>query len=202
MRVALLGAPGQLGSDLTLALAEHDVAPFGHDDFDIRETAGARARLTACRPDLIINTTAFHKVELCEDDPETAFAVNAIAPNRLAKISRDLGARFVHISTDYVYGGTDARPLDEFVPSAPVQVYGASKAAGESLVLLADPEALVVRSSGLYGVAGASGKGGNFIQTVVRLAREKGEMRIVNDQVLSPTSTADLAAAILKLVEL
>jgi dTDP-4-dehydrorhamnose reductase len=140
-------------------------------------------------------------VELCEEDPDTAFAVNATAPAHLAKLARELGAFFVHLSTDYVYGGTDVRPLTELVPPAPIQVYGATKAAGELLVRLADPEALIIRSSGLYGVAGARGKGGNFIETVIRLAHEKGEMRIVNDQILSPTHTADLAGAIVSLLE-
>lgn len=201
MRVALLGASGQLGTDLRAALVGHEVVAFGHGDFDVRAAARARERLVACRPDAIVNTTAFHKVELCEEDPETAYAVNAIAPQRLAKVARELGARFVHLSTDYVYGGTGVRPLSEVVPPAPVQVYGTSKAAGEWLILLADPDALIVRSSGLYGVAGASGKGGNFIQTVIRLAREQGQLRIVHDQYLSPTYTADLAGAIVRLIE-
>ena len=201
MRVALLGARGQLGTDLRAALSGHDVVAFVHDDFDIRDIARARERLTASRPDVIVNTTAFHKVEQCEEDPDTSFAVNASAPQGLAKLARELGAPFVHLSTDYVYGRNEVRPLTESVPPAPVQVYGATKAAGEWLILLAHPGALIVRSSGLYGVAGASGKGGNFIQTVIRLAREKGQMRIVYDQYLSPTYTADLAIAIVQLIE-
>lgn len=201
MRVAVLGAYGQLGTDLRHALSAHDVVPFGHGDFDVRDSATAARKLSETRPDVIVNATAFHKVELCEEDPDAAFAVNATAPARLARLARELGARFAHMSTDYVYGGDSTRPLTEDVPPAPVQVYGASKAAGERLVQLAYPEALIVRSSGLYGLAGASGKGGNFIQLVLRLAREKGEMRIVNDQVLSPTYTVDLAQAIVRLLE-
>ena len=201
MRIAVLGAFGQLGTDLRATLQSQEVIPFGHTDFDVRDHVRARELLLASAPDVILNVTAFHKAEACEEDPDTAFATNATAPSRLARFARELGARFVHVSTDYVYGGSDARPLTETVPPAPVQVYGASKAVGEWLILLADPDALIVRSSGLYGVAGASGKGGNFVQTVIRLAREKGEMRIVNDQFLSPTYTADLAAAIGQLLE-
>jgi dTDP-4-dehydrorhamnose reductase len=201
VRVALLGASGQLGSDLRTALTGHDVVAFVHNDFDVRDTARAREQLTACHPDVVLNSTAFHKVELCEEDPDTAFAVNATAAQGLAKLAHELGAQFVHLSTDYVYGGTAVRPLTEAVSPAPLQVYGATKAAGEWLIQLAHPSALIVRSSGLYGVAGASGKGGNFIQTVIKLAREKGQMRIVNDQFLSPTYTADLAVAILRLIE-
>jgi dTDP-4-dehydrorhamnose reductase len=201
LRIALLGAFGQLGRDLQSALVSHEVVPLGRADFDVRDIRAARGRLTEIQPDAIVNTTAFHKVELCEEEPDTAFAVNATAPARLAGLARELSALFVHVSTDYVYGGTDVRPLTELVPPAPVQVHGASKLAGEWLVQLANPEALVVRSSGLFGVAGASGKGGNFIQTVMRLAREKGEMRIVDDQFLSPTFTPDLAGAIGTLLE-
>ena len=200
MRVALVGANGQLGSDLMRALGGHDLFPFRHADFDVRDTQAARSSLTAVRPDVVINTAAFHKVEECEVQPATAFAVNAVAAAALAAAARELGAQYVFISTDYVFGGSNVGPLTEEVPPAPLNVYGVSKVAGERLVQLAYPEALIVRSSGLYGVAGAAGKGGNFIQTVVRLAREKGEMRMVNDQRLSPTYTADLARAIADLV--
>ena len=201
MKVVVLGAFGQLGSDLRVALARQDVVALGRADFDVRDAAKARAILGEIRPDAIVNTTAFHKVEACETEPEAAFGVNAVAAASVARIARELGARLVHVSTDYVFGGTDARPLSEDVPPAPVQVYGASKAAGEWLVQLAHPDALIIRSSGLFGVVGAAGKGGNFIETVLRLAREHGEMRIVHDQVTSPTYTADLAAAIVMLLE-
>lgn len=201
MRIALLGANGQLGTDLRAALAAHELVPFTHGDFDVRDTAAARQALAAARPDVVINTTAFHKVDLCETEAESAFAVNALAPYALARLSRELGFRFVHYSTDYVYGGRDVRPLTEDVPPAPVQVYGVSKAAGEWMVLNAAPDSLVIRSSGLYGLAGASGKGGNFVMTVVRLAKEQGRMRMVNDQRTSPSYTRDLASGVTALVE-
>jgi dTDP-4-dehydrorhamnose reductase len=201
VRVALLGANGQLGSDLAGALAQHEVRGFTHAEFDVRDSAAVRTALMAFAPDMILNTTAFHKVEACEARPDEAFAVNALAPLALARLALELGARFVHFSTDYVYGGDDGRALREDVPPAPVQVYGASKAAGEWLVLQADPSALIVRSSGLFGVAGASGKGGNFVMTVVRLAKEKGTMRIVDDQHLSPSYTRDLAQGVTALID-
>ncbi len=201
MRVALLGANGQLGTDLRTALAGHDVVPFTHADFDVRDTVAMRSALLSARPDVVINTTAFHKVDLCETEPESAFAVNALAPYGLARIARELGFRLVHHSTDYVYGGRDVRPLTEDVPPAPVQVYGVSKAAGEWLVLNANLASLVIRSSGLYGVAGASGKGGNFVMTVLRLAKEKGEMRMVNDQRTVPSYTYDLARGVVAVME-
>jgi dTDP-4-dehydrorhamnose reductase len=202
LRVSLLGAGGQLGTDLRSALAHHEVIPFGHSDFDVRDAEKTRTTLTAVRPAAIVNTTAFHDLAACEADPEAAFAVNATAPAHLAGLARELGARFVHVSTDYVYGGEDrTRPLGEDVAPAPVQVHGVTKVAGERLIQLANSDALIVRSSGLYGVAGPSGKGTNFIERVLRLAREKGEMRIVSDQILSPTYTADLAEGIVTLLE-
>jgi dTDP-4-dehydrorhamnose reductase len=201
VRVALLGANGQLGSDLARALADQDVVPLTRADLDVRDAGHMQAVLGDLGADVVINTTAFHRVEACEQQPDEAFAVNALAPRALARLSCQAGFRFVHVSTDYVFGGSQTRPLTEAVPPAPVQVYGASKAAGEWLVLQANPEALVVRSSGLFGVAGASGKGGNFIETVLRLAREKGTMKIVNDQTLSPTFTRDLAGGIVALIE-
>lgn len=201
MKVAILGANGQLGSDLRAAFADLEVIPFTRSELDVRDAAAARTALAKQRPGVVINCTALHKLEDCEQQPDLAFAVNATAPAHLAAVAGELGARFVHISTDYVYGGSATRPLTEDVPPAPLQVYGVSKVAGEWLVQLANPEALIVRSSGLFGIAGASGKGGNFIQSVLRWARERGEMRIVNDQILSPTYTPDLARAIRKLIE-
>lgn len=201
MRVAILGANGQLGTDLRVALASHQVLPYTRADFDVRDSTAVRAILAAARPDVVINTTAFHKVDLCETEADTAFAVNALAPYALSRLSRELGFKLVHYSTDYVYGGTEVKPLTEDVPPAPLQVYGASKAAGEWLVLNTNPDALVIRSSGLYGVTGAGGKGGNFVTTVLRLAQEQGRMRIVNDQRTVPSFTQDLARGVVELIE-
>jgi dTDP-4-dehydrorhamnose reductase len=201
LRVAILGSRGQLGSDLTAAFQDAEVVALKRSDFDVRDVDAARRTLASHRPAVVINTTAFHKVEECEKQAEAAFAVNAIAAAELAAATAEIGARFVHVSTDYVFGGSSTRPLTEDVPPAPLQTYGVTKAAGEWMIRLANPDALVVRASGLYGAAGASGKGGNFIETVLRLARERGEMKIVTDQVLSPTYTHDLARALRRLVE-
>ena len=149
---------------------------------------------------MIVNTAAFHKVEACEDDVDQAFAVNCIAVRNLARVADQLGAYLVHISTDYVFDGEGTTPYTEDSPPNPINVYGASKAAGEFFVRNSCRQHLIVRSSGLFGLAGSSGKGGNFIQTMLRLGRERGVVSVVTDQVLSPTSTADLAQMVWRLI--
>ena len=145
----------------------------------------------------------FLRVDDCEDAADRAFQVNAVAPGNLARICRDLSALLVHISTDYVFGAdhSHSTPYGETDLPGPVNVYGTSKLAGEYLVRQGCDRSLVVRTTGLYGVAGSSGKGGNFVETMLRLAGEGKPIRVVDDQRLAPTYTPDLASAILDLVE-
>jgi dTDP-4-dehydrorhamnose reductase len=129
--------------------------------------------------------------------------VNALGARNVAVVAQELGARLVHISTDYVFGGEAelrTTPYTEFDTPIPLSIYGKSKLAGENFVRYLCQKHFVIRSSGLFGVAGASGKGGNFIETMLRLARERDELRVVNDQILSPTYTKDLARKIGQLV--
>jgi dTDP-4-dehydrorhamnose reductase len=153
------------------------------------------------RPQIVINTAAFHKVDVVEGDPARAFAINAIGPRNLALICRELDAVLVQLSTDYVFSGRLQRPHREEDPVDPLNVYGVSKAAGEMLVRYLWPRHHVVRSSGLYGVAGSSGKGGNFVELMLRLAAEARPIRVVDDQVLTPTSTRALAGQLVALVD-
>ena len=120
----------------------------------------------------------------------------------VARICADKGARLIHISTDYVFGGdlSRRRPLEECDPIAPVNVYGASKAMGETLARLASDDVVVLRTASLFGVVGASGKGGNFIETMIRVARERGSLRVVDDQIMSPTASADVAGVVLRML--
>jgi dTDP-4-dehydrorhamnose reductase len=194
-RVLVLGAPGQLGSDCVEAFAADAAVGLGHDDLDITDTGAVRATLERLRPDVVVNTAAFHNVPKCETTPDLAFAANAIAPLELARACTDLGARLVHVSTDYVFDGAKRAPYVEDDRPAPLNVYGISKVAGEHGVL-ADGRHQVVRSSGLYGLRPCRAKGGNFIDTMFRVAAEKPEVRVVDDEVLTPTFTADLAAQI------
>lgn len=202
-RVAVIGANGQLGHDLVRAAdgARWEVGTFVRADFDVTDHAAAAAALEAFRPDVVIDLAAFHKMEACEDDPGTTFAVNATAAHHLARLTARLGAAFVFPSSDYVFAGDRPTPRVETDPCAPVSIYGLSKRAGERLALANNPRAYVFRVSGLYGVAGPSGKGTNFVDLMLRLGREGKPVRVVDDQVLTPTSTAELARRMWQVLE-
>lgn len=203
MSIAIIGANGQLGSDLSEVFGSGNgqLIRLTRSDFDLRDHKLVADELDSLRPDVIINTAAFHKVEACEDDPEAALAVNCLAVRNLAMTAQRIGACLVHISTDYVFDGRASAPYKEDAQPNPVNTYGLSKLAGEFFVRNWCADHLLIRTSGLYGVAGSSGKGGNFVQTMLRLGREKGSVSVVNDQTLSPTFTADLAKMIRLLVE-
>jgi dTDP-4-dehydrorhamnose reductase len=189
----VLGAPGQLGGDCVEAFADHDVVGLGHDDLELADADAVRAALERLAPQVVVNTAAFHNVPKCEASPADAFAINAVAVVHLARACSAVGARLVHVSTDYVFDGAKRAPYVETDRPNPLNVYGTSKLAGEHAAL-ADGRHQVVRTSGLYGLRTCRAKGGNFIDTMYRLAAEKPEVRVVDDEVLTPTFTADLAA--------
>jgi dTDP-4-dehydrorhamnose reductase len=201
MRLLVLGPNGQLGSDLMAAAAAAGVraAGAGRDAVDVADPAALRAFLAAADFDALVNCTSYHRTDEVESAAGLAMAVNAHAPALMAEACAARGARFVHISTDYVFGGDAARrtPLTEADPTAPVNVYGLSKQFGETLAALAGGDVTVFRVASLFGVRGASGKGGNFVETMIRFGREKGALKVVDDQVMSPTATAFVADAIL-----
>lgn len=202
MRLLVFGGWGQLGSDLALAAdGRHDLVRPRHAEVDVTDPTAVAAAVEAARPDVVIDAAAFHKVELCETHPEQAFAVNAVAPFHVARAARAAGARTVFISTDYVFDGSTADGYREDDPVGPLNVYGISKVAGEAAVRLADPNALVVRGSGLFGHAGSAGKGGNFVDNMLAKARAGEALSIVDDQRLAPTATRDMAERILLFLE-
>ncbi len=204
MRVLITGANGQLGSDLVEALKSHDLAPLTHADADITDLKAIEAACINYRPDVIINTAAYVRVDDCEANPDLAFKVNALGARNLAVVAEELGAKLVHLSTDYVFGGEPAKrgtPYTEFDTPVPPNVYGRSKLAGEDFVRHLCRRYFIVRASGLFGVAGSSGKGGNFVETMLKLAKERDRLTVVNDQVFSPTYTPDLAAKIARLLD-
>jgi dTDP-4-dehydrorhamnose reductase len=202
-RIVLVGASGQLGTDLRRNLPAAALVPLTRADLDITDPDATERVLAEHRPAWVVNTAAFHRVDDIETkDRVRAFAVNEVAVGLLARACSRRGARLLHLSTDYVFGGGGPGPYAEDAPPAPLNVYGSSKLAGERLVEAASPDHVVVRSSGLYGVAGSAGKGGNFVETMVRLAREGRTIRVVDDQVSTPTYTADLADAIAGLLAL
>ncbi len=199
MKVAVTGANGQLGTDLCRTLHNFDVVPFTHADIEIADMASVREAMLKHKPAIIINTAAYVRVDDCEDEKDKAFQVNALGARNVAVVAQELGARLVHISTDYIFGGEAkprTTPYTEFDTPVPLSVYGKSKLAGETLVRHLCHRHFIARASGLFGVAGSSGKGGNFIEAMLRLARERDELKVVNDQVFSPTYTSDLAQKI------
>jgi len=203
VKVAVIGANGQLGTDLCQALHNFNVIPLTHADIEIADMASVREALLKHKPAVIINTAAYVRVDDCEDEKDKAFSVNALGARNVAAVAQELGARLVHLSTDYVFGGeAEPRtiPYTEFDTPIPLSIYGRSKLAGENLVRHLCLRHFIVRSSGLFGVAGSSGKGGNFIETMLKLARERDELKVVNDQVFSPTYTRDLAREIAQLL--
>jgi dTDP-4-dehydrorhamnose reductase len=197
----LIGADGQLGSELAVLLAGPDLHAVTHADLEITDTAAVDACLGRLAPDVVVNTAAFHAVDRCEDEPGTAFAVNALAVRHLARRARDRGHLLVHFSTDYVFDGRAARPYREDDVPVPLSAYATSKLAGECFVRALAPRHLVVRSAGLFGGAGSRGKGGNFVESILRRARAGEPLRVVADQVTAPTYTRDLAATVAALIE-
>ena len=198
-RVVVIGSRGQLGSDLVRELEEPDrVLPLSHQDLEICDHVRTREVLTRLRPDAVINTAAYHRVDACEDHESRAFETNADAVLNLGRICNDLDALLVHVSTDYVFGGDGGRtsPYAEDDPPSPLNLYGASKLAGENLLREECRRHLIVRTSGLYGLAGER----NFVAIMLRLAGTGRPIRVVDDQRLGPTFTGHLARKMVQLL--
>jgi dTDP-4-dehydrorhamnose reductase len=200
MKITLLGANGQLGRDLQPALQAYDVIPLTRNEVDVTDSVRTRELLMDLRPNVILNTTAYHRVDDCESQPELAFSVNALAVLNLLRIANDLDAVLVHISTDYVFDGNAQKPYTEESQPFPLSVYANSKLAGEFLVRGMSKKCFLIRSCGLYGVAGSHGKGGNFVETMIAKAKRGESIRVVNDQVTTPTYTGDLAHQIARML--
>jgi dTDP-4-dehydrorhamnose reductase len=200
MRIALIGADGQLGTDLHKTLAGEKVFPLFYPAFDITQPAPARDRLASLAPEVVINTAAYHRVDECEDNPEQALAVNALAVRSLARVCRDLGCALVHFSTDYVFDGEQRKPYIEVDLPNPLMVYGVSKLAGEFFVRNTLERHFVIRTCGLYGEAGCLEKGGHFVDMILKRESRGLPLRVVSDQRVTPTSTVELAGAVAELM--
>src|SRR5262249_32220126 len=155
-----------------------EVAALTHADIEVCDPASVRRVLDHWQPQVVVNTAAFHKVDVCEDEVEKSFAVNAYAVRDLARCCAERDCTLVHLSTASVFGGARRTPHIETDAPHPVNVYGASKVAGEQFIRYTCPRHFIVRVSGLYGVAGSSGKGGNFVELMVRLAKEGKPIRV------------------------
>lgn len=197
MRILITGSSGQLGSDLAPLLVNsgHDVTGYGSASLDVTDKAKVSEAVREARPEVIINCAAYTKVDLAEKERERAFSVNGAGVGNLAGAAADSGARLIHVSTDFIFDGAKGLPYVETDAANPLGVYGASKLEGERAAARLK-EHVIVRTSWLYGVAG-----NNFVKTVLKYAAEREELRVVYDQVGSPTWTGDLAGAISAIVE-
>lgn len=200
MKIMILGAGGQLGSELVNILQDDILIPLTHMDIEMTDEQQVNNILSSNMPDIVINTAAYHRVDDCEDNVELSFAVNSYAVRTIARICNDLGITFVHFSTDYVFGGEKKTPYVEDDCPNPHSVYAVSKLAGEFFVRNICSRYYVIRTCGLYGAKGVSGKGGNFIETMIRLANGKKPLNVVSDQIVTPTYARELAAKVSQLI--
>jgi dTDP-4-dehydrorhamnose reductase len=202
VRVIVIGSAGQLGSDLVAAFREDraDVIPLTRKELDITQPSALRTALAQYRPEVIVNCSVYHPVDDCETRPDLSFAVNATAVRELGLAARECGAAVVHFSSDYVFDGELGRPYREEDSPNPRSVFGVSKVAGEQLLRTVLPRHFIVRTSGLYGVAGSRVKKGNFVETMLRLGGRDGHVQVVDDLRMAQTYTGNLAKQTLALI--
>ncbi|HEY6377499.1 MAG TPA: dTDP-4-dehydrorhamnose reductase [Edaphobacter sp.] len=202
MKIAVVGADGQLGSDLATAFTANgdEVRALTHSHIEIADLNSVACVLEEIQPNVIVNTAAMHHVENCEREPTQAFAVNGLGPKNLALMARNLGAVLMHVSTDYVFDGNKASPYTEDDSPRPLNTYGITKLAGEHFIRSNTERYFVVRTSGLYGRNPCRAKGGlNFIELMLKLAKERGEVSVVDSEIVSPTFTTELAEQLVQL---
>jgi dTDP-4-dehydrorhamnose reductase len=202
MRVIVVGADGQLGTDLCKSLKHTDLIPLIQKDIEISDIDSVLESCRKYKPDVIINTASYIRVDDCEENIDLAYQINAMGARNLAVAAQECGAVLAHLSTDYVFGGDEKRdrPYNEFDAPLPINAYGFSKLAGERFIEHLCSKYFIIRTSVLYGTSPCIGKGTNFVDTVLRLSAGKTDLSMVSDQVLSTTYTLDLAAQIVRLI--
>jgi dTDP-4-dehydrorhamnose reductase len=198
MSILIVGARGMLGSDL-METINHTLQVIGVDieECDITDQKATRDTLVRMKPSWVINAAAYTQVDQCETDSEKAYKVNAEGVSNLALACKEINTKLLHVSTDYVFDGKTKKPYREENPVNPLSVYGNSKCRGETAVQDLLDDFIIVRTGSLYGKRGV-----NFVNTIVKMAQERDELRVVNDQWMSPTCTVDLSEAIATLVQL
>jgi dTDP-4-dehydrorhamnose reductase len=202
-KILIIGSNGQLGSDLCEVLKGKsgiETLALDHTQIELGDKFSVHKSITELRPDIVINCGAYVRVDDCENNPAHAIEVNTLGAGIVARTSREIDAVCVYISTDYVFDGNKNTPYSEEVAAYPINIYGISKLSGEHMVRSYCPRHYIVRSSGLYGLAGSSAKGGNFVETILRLAKQGKPLNVVQDQTLTPTFTSDLSVAIGELI--
>jgi dTDP-4-dehydrorhamnose reductase len=202
MKIAVIGGDGQLGSDVARVFAENGdtVCALTHADIELSNVDSVFGAVRNLKPDVIVNTAAMHHVEKCEADAERAFAVNGLGARHVALAATEVGAVLMHISTDYVFDGAKRSPYVEGDAPRPLNVYGNSKLAGEYFVRAITDKHFVLRTSAIYGKNPCRAKGGlNFIELMLKLAKERPGVRVVDGEFVSPTPTVDIAAQIVAL---
>jgi dTDP-4-dehydrorhamnose reductase len=202
MKVAVLGSNGQLGSDLQKELTDKgcDAVPLTHKDINVEDYESVSEILRSLKPDVIVNTAAYHVVPQCESDPLRAYQVNSLGALHVAKVGNALGARVVYYSTDYVFDGLKGCPYVETDLPHPLNIYASTKLLGEFYTLNHAAESMVLRVSGLYGRIPCRAKGGNFITTMIKAAKQKPVVKVVRDEILTPTSTSAIARSTYDLI--
>jgi dTDP-4-dehydrorhamnose reductase len=196
VRALITGGGGQLAFDLEALLGD-EARSYTHAQLDITDPAALDRAFDQVDPEVVFNCAAFHNLEVCETEPDQAWAVNVRAVRDLAQ----RGAKLVHLSTNYVFDGRRTQPYGEDDLPAPRSVYALTKLAGEHAALAYGNDTLIVRAAGLYGLHGSASKGGNFVQRMLTRAKDQGALKMVADQRLQPTFTADLAAGLLDAVD-
>lgn len=202
MKILLIGKTGQLGGSLIAVNVDHEIIAPTRCDLDIENITSFEQTLDDLKPDVVINTAAFHNVPQCELEPIKAFDINVLKVKNLALSCEKANILFVTFSTDYVFDGNKNSPYTENDCPNPIQMYGITRLAGEQAVQTVAPNnAIIIRTCGLYGLAGAASKGGNFVDKRVNEAKVNNQIEMGCDQLVSPTFTHDLAVAVLKLIE-
>ncbi len=196
MKVAVLGSNGQLGSDVCAAFLRNgdQVVALTHSDLEVTSASAVDAVLSASMPEFIVNTAAMHHVDKCEADPMGAFDSNAIGAKNIAEWTKRADATVAYVSTDYVFDGKKGAPYLEGDAAAPLNAYGITKLAGEHFTAAIAPKHFVLRVSAIYGHQPCRAKGGlNFVELMLKLSRERDELRVVDDEFVTPTPTTQIA---------
>ena len=202
-RVLVIGSNGQLGNDIiSNAPTNFEIVAHTRSDCDITEKERTVEFIDSIRPELIINTAAFHNTDNCEEDPMLSFEVNASAVKDLSEYCEERGIILAHISTDYVFGGKDTgQPYTENSVPSPINTYGISKFAGENMLQNYCESHFLFRISSVFGKAGASGKGTNFVYTMLNLSEKLEELKVIDDIMMTPTYTVDASRKIWEILE-